>query len=433
MARTQRNQKLDTRSARARLPMNKSGYWTPLARGCAVGYRKGSKGGIWVARIIRPDLRRETTIGPADDVLDADGVAAIDFAEAQARARAWIADAAREAEGVGPVRGPYTVGDAMDDYLADYKRRGGKAAKDTATRINTFVKPALGAELVAKLTAKRLRDWHAALAAAPARLRTSKTAEERNQRPVSADDPEAMRRRRATANRTLTTLKAALNHAFREGHATTDEAWRRVLPFREADAPKVRYLEPAEIKRLVNATARTFRPLVQAALLTGCRYGEIAAFRVGDLDLAAGTITVRASKSGKARHVVLTDDGVALFEARAAGKLGDALLFAREDGAAWGKSHQHRPLRAACKRAKIVPAASFHILRHSYATTLLRAGVPLPVIAANLGHADTRMTERHYAHLAPSHVADVIRAAMPDLGIVKRGNVRSFRPKAGRQ
>jgi hypothetical protein len=42
-----------------------------------------------------------------------------------------------------------------------------------------------------------------------------------------------------------------------------------------------------------------------------------------------------------------------------------------------------------------------------------------PIIAANLGNADTRMTERHYAHLVPSHVARVIRATMPKLGLVK--------------
>jgi hypothetical protein len=35
-------------------------------------------------------------------------------------------------------------------------------------------------------------------------------------------------------------LKAALNLAFREGHAATDEDWRRVKPFREASAPKIR-------------------------------------------------------------------------------------------------------------------------------------------------------------------------------------------------
>jgi integrase len=67
----------------------------------------------------------------------------------------------------------------------------------------------------------------------------------------------------------------------------------------------------------------------------------------------------------------------------------------------------------------INPPASFHILRHTYATHLLRAGAPLPVIAANLGHSDTRITERRYAHLVPSHVAQVIRVTMPKLRLVE--------------
>ena len=45
------------------------------------------------------------------------------------------------------------------------------------------------------------------------------------------------------------------------------------------------------------------------------------------------------------------------------------------------------------------------------------------VIAAQLGHADTRMTERHYAHLAPSYVADTIRAALPSFGGGEKSNV----------
>ena len=53
-----------------------------------------------------------------------------------------------------------------------------------------------------------------------------------------------------------------------------------------------------------------------------------------------------------------------------------------------------------CKAARISPAASFHVLRHTYASHLVMAGAPLQVVAANLGHADTRMTEKHYAHLA---------------------------------
>jgi integrase len=57
-------------------------------------------------------------------------------------------------------------------------------------------------------------------------------------------------------------------------------------------------------------------------------------------------------------------------------------------------------------------------------------GVPMGVIAAQLGHSDTRMTERHYAHLAPSYVADTVRAALPGLGIIGQTNVVTLQPKA---
>ena len=67
----------------------------------------------------------------------------------------------------------------------------------------------------------------------------------------------------------------------------------------------------------------------------------------------------------------------------------------------------------ACERAKIKPAVSFHVLRHTHGSTLAMRGVPMGVIAEQLGHADTRMTEKHYAHLAPSYVADTIRAHFP--------------------
>jgi len=47
-------------------------------------------------------------------------------------------------------------------------------------------------------------------------------------------------------------------------------------------------------------------------------------------------------------------------------------------------------------------------------------GVPMGVIAEQLGHAGTRMTEKHYAHLAPSYVAETIRAHFPKLGLPAR-------------
>jgi integrase len=62
-------------------------------------------------------------------------------------------------------------------------------------------------------------------------------------------------------------------------------------------------------------------------------------------------------------------------------------------------------------------------VRHTYASALAMKGVPMGVIAAQLGHSDTRMTEKHYAHIAPSYVADTIRAALPGLGIVEESNI----------
>jgi integrase len=65
----------------------------------------------------------------------------------------------------------------------------------------------------------------------------------------------------------------------------------------------------------------------------------------------------------------------------------------------------------------------------SYGSTLAMRGVPMGVIAEQLGHADTRMTEKHYAHLAPSYVADTIRAHFPALGIAGDSTIATMKPK----
>jgi site-specific recombinase XerD len=77
----------------------------------------------------------------------------------------------------------------------------------------------------------------------------------------------------------------------------------------------------------------------------------------------------------------------------------------------------------ACRAANIAPAAGFHIIRHSAASHMVMAGVPLNVVAHNLGHADTRMTEKHYAHLAPSYLAETIRKFAPEFGAPDDTNV----------
>ena len=239
-------------------------------------------------------------------------------------------------------------------------------------------------------------------------------------------------RRRSTANGVLTLLKAALNHAFRMGRVADDTAWRRVQPFQKVSAARVRYLTDDEARRLATACPPDLQALVTAALLTGARYGELASLRSGDFDEANGTIHIAQSKGGEARHITLTDEGREFFRRAATGRAAGALLLPRADGRRWNKSEQFRPMREACAAARIVPAPSFHVLRHTYASRLAMRGVPMAVIAAQLGHADLRITMRHYAHLAPSYVADTVRAKLGilDLGSLP-GSVVELRRDAG--
>lgn len=433
MARTVRDTALETRTARARLAVRGEPYWKQLDGGLALGYRRKKSGGSWLARRWDGERKRYTehALGSTDDVQDADGAAHLSFSQAQAAARGWFQEEERRALGLSASAGPYTVGDACDDYIAHYVGKGGRSEYATRRVIEIHIRPSLGGVELAKLTTRRIRDWHRGIATAPKMVRTKSTAKERATRAVDHDDMDAVRSRRATANRILTVLKAALNHAWHERHIGSDEAWRAVKPFAAVDAPVIRYLKPAECTRLVNACAEPLRSLVRGALLTGARYSELARLKVVDIDLDARTAAVREAKGGKPRHIVLTDEATALFRSLTHGKDGSALVFARDDGGPWKPAQQTRPLAEACAAAKIVPAIGFHVLRHTHASTLAMAGVPMGVIAAQLGHADTRITEKHYAHLAPSYVADTIRAAFPKLGIVPESNVKELAPKKG--
>lgn len=421
MARTVRDHRLETRAARLRLPFRSEPYWRQISEGCHLGYYRGVRGGKWVARF-RPAGRSggydKRTLGEADEFSEADAVRVIDYRQAQDAARAWFA----EHGNAGRKTGPYTVSDCLDDYLKGF---GGKSLSSTRARVEALIRPALGHIAMADLTKRHVEDWHRSRAAAPAMLRTGKLATERNVR--LADTDEARRRRKSTANRDLAVLKAALNVAYDNEKVRSDEAWRRVKPFKDVDQAKLRYLSEDGARRLVNAADDAIRPLVQAALLTGARYGELSALRAGDVDLDAGTVWFRETKSGKPRVCYLEGEGLALFRQHTAGKTGDETIFTRADGARWKASQQARPLKTACERAKIVPAADFHDLRRTYGARMAVKGVPMAVIAEALGHADERITSRHYAHLAPSYVEKTVREAVAGFGIFAPSNLAAIR------
>jgi integrase len=163
--------------------------------------------------------------------------------------------------------------------------------------------------------------------------------------------------------------------------------------------------------RLVNACEPDLRKLVRAALLGGCRFGELAALSVRDVKLREERICIARSKGGKAQRVPLNEEGLAHFKVLIASKSGDDLVLSRADGRAWGKNHHVRDLKSACKAAMIQPAISFHDLRHTYASMLINAQVPLPEISKLLGHRDMRITLQHHAEIADR----VLKAAVAKL------------------
>jgi integrase len=417
LARTVRDANLETRTARARLKASGKPYWRALDPGLHLGYRKGKAGGKWVMRwYVGQQEYKTETIGTTDDSADADGVAVLDFRQAQALIRERFVEQARIAKGVPAKDGPYTVLTCISEYLT-FLDGNRKSAKDARWRAKALILPALGDIPCADLTATRLRRWLEDTATAAPRIRTRNGTEQRY-RAIEHDDNEQRRKRRATANRTLTILKAALNRAWRDGKIPSDNAWRRVEPFEEVDAARVRYLTMDEGRRLINTAEGAFRNLVRAGLMTGCRFGELAALQVRDFIRDAGTLHVRKSKVGKDRHVVLESEGIEFFERLTAGRPGIELLLRKDDGDRWGKSNQTRPMTEACARAKIEPPANFHVLRHTYASHTIMNGAPLLVVAQNLGHADTRMVEKHYGHLSKSYVAETIRKTAPRFGSI---------------
>ena len=179
----------------------------------------------------------------------------------------------------------------------------------------------------------------------------------------------------------------------------------------------MRWLRLAECKAIIAATDPEFRPMVQAALLTGARYGELCRLCVSDYDGEAATLRLRETKSGVSRSVYLNSEGNRFFRAMASNRPGHEPMMPRPDGLPWGPSQQSRFMMKACAEGNVCPPASYHDLRRTYGAQLALKGVPMAVIAEALGHKDERITRRHYAHLERSYVADTIRNALNPLGI----------------
>lgn len=163
------------------------------------------------------------------------------------------------------------------------------------------------------------------------------------------------------------------------------------------------------------AAARTpaERLLLMFAIQTGARAGEQIGFQWGDIDWHRGIVIFRRTisagvvgptKTGKDRKVPLTAELKAALKAHK--HLRGDLVFCRDDGSPLSIWQLHERLDMACRRAQL-RRITWHSLRHSFASQLMIAGVPIRVVQEWMGHSTITMTMR-YSHLAPNTGADLI-------------------------
>lgn len=207
------------------------------------------------------------------------------------------------------------------------------------------------------------------------------------------------------ANVVLWTFRQLLQVAKRHGHVGT---LPEIRPFSKDRPERIKCYTPEDFERLVAGAAQVSNRALVAVLLmgdAGLRIGEVAALQWDDVDLDVGELKVQATmwrgsrgspKSGKSRTVPLTT------------RLRDALdellrkhshVVTNVHGGVATQWAIQSLLETSVRRAALTYLGP-HALRHTYATSLLRAGVDLRTVQQLLGHSDLAVTAR-YLHYLP--------------------------------
>lgn len=339
-----------------------------------IGYRrnKAFDAGKWIALI----GKQQHPLGIEADMTYTDALDA---------ALLWFASC----EGIEGSVVNATVETAIDDYVQHLRiERSGQAAKETADRLRNHVSPVMLKTRLASLTTRQIKVFRDGLVKV-------------------GDDPEATRKSKDTANRVMGMLKAALNLAYKTGMVASDVAWRRVDLFKNVSKPRTLFLTDDQVAALLDASKGGFHSLVEVAIHTGARYGELVNARVGAFDSVDGTLQL-TGKTGP-RVVYLSDRAVEVIQRVVRDRLPSAFLLVRDDGEQWARGHQQDPVKKVVRAAGLPTEMVFYSLRHYHISKALLAGVNAQVVAENCG-TSIIMIEKHYGKFMKSD-----RRAMFDL------------------
>jgi integrase len=395
MARS-RAAKLETRTARLKLPAAKKPVFVKVGPRVGLGYRRTQSAGTWVARVADGKGGNWTKgFATADDIDEADGNAILTFWQAQDRARA-IARASRPGEEDDGK--PVTVARALDRYEADLKTRSADAGN--VARVRQHLPDTLANKNVALLTMRELKKWRDGLFKhlAP-----------------------------ASVNRTTGVLKAALNLAASQDEFIVNrQGWNNGLAtIPDAQASRNVILEDQCIRTVIAEAHREsaeFGLLVEVAAVTGARVSQLARLKVEDLqgDRADARLMMPTSRKGRGqkkithRPVPILTSLVTRLRLVVADRPSSASLLVKPSGEPWSKSDHSRLFRRAATRANLDPAeVTIYALRHSSIVRQILAGVPLRVVAVN-HDTSVAMIERTYSKYIGDHADALSRAALLD-------------------
>jgi len=204
-----------------------------------------------------------------------------------------------------------------------------------------------------------------------------------------------------TINVELAVLKALLYKAQEWGKLAEHPG--KTVKLLKNPQRKTRFLSEEEEAQLLVACSPALRRVVQVGLLTGFRRQELASLRPEDVDLDRETVSVAAcySKNGESRTLPVGPRLKAILHDAFAARGDAATVLVNEYGRRWELDNLSARFRETCTLAKIEPLGP-HVLRHTFASRLVMAGVDLRTVQELMGHKSINMTLR-YAHLSPDH------------------------------
>lgn len=171
---------------------------------------------------------------------------------------------------------------------------------------------------------------------------------------------------------------------------------------------KTRFLSKLEVNRLIAAADEPWKSMIIICLHTGIRIGELASLQREDVEFNASKLIIRRNawrkhiglpKSGRNREISLNAIVQETFRNMYKQRDTSIWIFHQFNGERLSHAMCRRPLHRACKQAG-VSLLQWHTLRHTFASHLVSAGVPLREVQQLLGYANYTTTER-YSHLSP--------------------------------